>query len=157
MNNKNRILLWIETILSETSKLEENKGIELLYKCGEACSKTSTFLKGAQKLRNQFNSNEDINKIFKAFKTEYYNTTTFTKEGNKIFLIFEKCTCPLVKEGVSNSFLCNCTLGYSKKIFETLFGRKIRVKLLKSILKGDSICKQEIIIENTYYEDNLSQ
>jgi hypothetical protein len=148
MNNKDRIIKWIEVLLKESSKFADNKGIELLHQCGGACSEASLLIEGALKIRNEYQPHEDIDKLFKTFKTQYYNTSRLTKKGNRINLVFEECTCPLVKEGVRNSFLCNCTIGYSKKIFETLFGRTVRANLLESILKGDSICKQEIIIEN---------
>lgn len=34
------------------------------------------------------------------------------KAGNKITLIFEESTCSMVKEGVNNSYLYDCTTGY---------------------------------------------
>lgn len=148
MNDKNRVTQWINVILHEVSKLDDNKGIELLHVCGGECSKTSLLLEGAFNIRNKNIKDEDLNKLFEAFKTQYYNTSRLTKEGNEIILIFEECTCPMVKDGVNNSYLCNCTMGYTKKIFETLFGRSVKVKLLKSILKGDSICKQKITVED---------
>ena len=148
MHDKDRITKWINTILQEVSKLDVNKGIELLRACGRECSKTSVLLEGSIKIRNEYKDNEDLEELFEAFKKQYYNTTRFTKDGNKITLIFEECTCPMAKEGVSNSYLCNCTIGYSMKIFETLFDRPVKIKLLKSILNGDTICKQEILVED---------
>jgi len=53
----------------------------------------------------------------------------------------------MVKEGVSNPYLCNCTVGYSKEIFETLFNSSVKVDLEQSILKGNKICKQVIRVE----------
>ncbi|MCK5098949.1 MAG: hypothetical protein KAR45_12655 [Desulfobacteraceae bacterium] len=148
MNNKDRITQWINVILHEVSKLDDNKGIELLNTCGGECSNTSVLLEGVVKIRNEYKEGGDLETLFEVFKTQYYNTSRFTKEGNKITLIFEECTCPMVEEGVNNSYLCNCTIGYSKKIFEILFGRPVKVKLLKSILNGDNICKQEILVED---------
>lgn len=147
MNNKDRVAQWINAILPHVSKLENNKGIEILQACGEECSETSNLLEGAVNIRNEYKKDKDPDKLFEAFKTRYYNTPRLSKEGNTIFLVFEECTCPLVKEGVNNSYLCNCTTGYTRKIFETLFGRPVKVKLLKSILKGDRICKQKISVE----------
>ena len=146
MNDKDRINQWINVILHELSKLDDNKGIILLHACGGECSKTSVLLEAAVKIRNEYKGDEDFDKLFEIFKTQYYNTSRLTKEGNKITLIFEECTCPIVKEGVSNSYLCNCTIGYSMKIFETLFNRTIVVDLEQSILKGNKICKQLISI-----------
>ncbi|MCU0848728.1 MAG: DUF6144 family protein [Spirochaetes bacterium] len=146
MNNKDRIIQWINSILHEISKLDGNKGIELLHVCGGECSKTSAILEGAVKIRNEHMNDKDLDKLFAAFKTQYYDTPGLMKEGNKITLVFEECTCPMVKEGVSNPYLCNCTMGYTRKIFETLFNRTIEVDLEKSILNGDKICKQLISI-----------
>ncbi len=146
MNSNNRVIQWINVILHEISKLDGNKGIELLHACGGECSKTSKLLEGAAKIRNEYIKDKDLDKIFESFKIQYYNTSSLMKEGNKIILIFEACTCPMVKEGVSNPYLCNCTMGYTKKIFETLFNKTIEVDLQQSILKGNKICKQLITI-----------
>ncbi len=144
MNDKKRVTQWINTILNEVSKLDDDKGIEILHACGKECSKASTLFEGAVKIRNELKDQEDLDKLFKAFKTQYYDTPRFTKERNKIILIFEECTCPMVKDGVSNSYLCNCTIGHTKKIFEALFNKTVTVDLEQSILKGDKICKQII-------------
>ena len=146
MDEMNRIKRWISAILSEVSTLDGNQGIELLNACGRDCSKASPLLEGAIDIRNKFPDNEDIEELFQAFKKQYYNTSRFSKDDNKITLVFEECTCPIVKIGVSNSYLCNCTIGYSMQIFETLFGRPVEIRLIKSILKGDNICKQEILV-----------
>lgn len=69
------------------------------------------------------------------------------KEGNAITLVFESCTCPMVREGVRDPYLCHCTVGYTKNLFETLLGRPVRVNLLESILGGDRVCRQEIRVE----------
>ncbi len=148
MDDKDNITNWITTILHEVSKLDADTGVDILNACGKECSKASALLNGAIKIRNRYPDNENINIIFKAFKEEYYNTSKFEKEGNKITLIFEECTCPMVKQGVDNSFLCNCTVGYSINIFKTLFNRPVKINLLKSILNGDDICKQEILLED---------
>ena len=95
---------------------------------------------------NELSKLKNLDKLFNAFKIEYYNSPNLTKQNNTVTLIFDDCTCPLVKEGISNSFLCNCTLGYSKKIFETLFNRNVDIALKKSVLNGDKICKQVISV-----------
>ena len=144
MNNKKRLINWINTILKEVSKLSGNKGVEILNKCGEECSMSSELLKGAVKISKENIEEQDLDTIFNAYKSQYYNTSRLTKKGNTITLIFEECTCPLVEEGVSNSYLCNCTVGYTKHIFETLFNRAVTVELKQSILRGDKLCKQNI-------------
>lgn len=147
MNHNERITNWINTILGEAARLGDNKGIELLNVCGAACCETSELFEGAVKIKNEYPQDSDPDKLFNAFKQQYYNTSGLTKEGNKITLVLEECTCPMVKKGINNPFLCNCTIGYTKKIFETLFDRTISINLEKSILRGDKICKQVIHIK----------
>ena len=148
MNDMDRTAKWINIILKEVSKLDANKGVQILNVCGKECSEASTLLEGAMKIRNEYGNNADNETLFQAFKQQYYNTPKFTKNGNKINLIFEECTCPMVRKGVTNPYLCNCTVGYSSKIFETLFDRPVKIELLKSILNGDKICEQEISVKD---------
>ena len=147
MNDKDTITNWIDTILQEVSKLDADKGVEILNACGKECAKTSSLLEGAIEIQDKY-PDKDLDIVFQAFKEKYYNTSRFEKNGNKITLIFEECTCPMVKQGLDNSYLCNCTVGYSVNLFKTLFNKPVKVKLLKSILNGDDLCKQEIIIED---------
>ena len=147
-NDLNRTAKWINTILKEASNLDSGKGIELLYTCGRECSKSTVFLDGANNIRKQFERNVSMGTLFQAFKEQYYNTPNFSMDGNKITLIFKTCTCPMVKQGVSNPFLCNCTIGCSMQIFETLFGKPVEIKIKKSVLRGDNICEQEILIQD---------
>ena len=146
MKNKERIIQWIDVVLNELSKLNDDKGTEILHLCGGECSKTNIFLEGAEKTRNKIKDEKDLDRLFDTFKIQYYNNPNLSKQGNKITLVFEECTCPLVKEGINNSYLCNCTVGNTKKIFETLFNSNVDVELEQSILNGDKICKQVITI-----------
>ena len=150
MDNSLRITNWINNNLQELAQLENDKGIEIISSCGKNCCKISELYRGACEVNNKYKK-ADLDTLFYNFKKKYYHSNKsdyFIKKGNIITLIFDKCTCPMVKEGVDNYFLCNCTIGYSQKLFEILFGKKVRVNLQKSILKGDPICEQLITISN---------
>jgi len=144
MEKKDRIIYWTNDFLSELSVKNKNLGIELLKNNGRKCCEQSSLYQKAKSIRNKFpdNSNDDV--LFNSFKEQFYNSENLQKNGNEITLIFEECTCDRVKEGVSHPFLCNCTVGYTHQIFETLFNKKVNVKLEKSILRGDKICQQKI-------------
>ncbi len=149
-NQNSRTSQWITTILEQASKLEGNKGIEMLHNCGAACCGTSKLLDGAGKVREAHPEDADAETLFQAFKKEYYDSSNFTKHGSEITLIFENCTCPMVQEGVDHPFLCNCTVGYSHKIFETLFGHSVKVDLQESILRGSERCVQVIRVKDKF-------
>jgi predicted ArsR family transcriptional regulator len=149
MKKDTRTINWINQVLSEISQLDGKKGLGILKSCGKACCTTSDLYQGAIKIRQQHPTTSDPDLLFDAFKIAYYNNENISKTGDTITLIFEACTCPMVKDGIENPFFCHCTTGYSEKIFETLFDRKVTVELEKSILRGDAICKQLVrIMEN---------
>ncbi len=146
MDNNSHTSHWINNNLAELSQLDKETGIKILHKCGNACCEASELYRGACKIRDKNTSETNLDILFKEFKNEYYNSANFTKKGDTISLVFEECTCPMVKQGVNNSFLCHCTLGYSTKLFENLFGKKVSIDLEKSILRGNPVCEQKIKI-----------
>ena len=147
MAEHERTAAWINSVLKQLSLLEHEKGITILQECGRECTAASALLEGAFKVGN-VSRNADPEELFRIFKQQYYNTPNLSKTGSVITLVFEECTCPMYRKGVTNPYLCSCTTGFSRHIFETLFGRPVTVTLLGSILKGDDVCKQEIVIED---------
>ncbi len=141
------ILHWIQSALTEISLLENEKGKGILEKCGRECAKSHDLHEEAMKIRAEVKDKNDIDLLFKIYKKKVYNTSRLYKQGNTIYLEYNKCGCPIVKSGeVSNPFFCNCTKGYTKERFENLFGKPVRVELIKTMLRGDDICKQTITI-----------
>lgn len=57
------------------------------------------------------------------------------------------CHCPWVKEAFKGSekplspVFCNCSAGFYRAYWEIVFDQPVRVDVLESLLKGDSICK----------------
>ena len=117
--------------------------------CGRECLKHSESIQKITSLKNNIKDKNNIDLLFNAYKEKIYeNNPNLYKEGEDIYLEYHSCGCGMVTDGgVSDPFLCNCTVGYTKQIFETLFDRPIKVYLMKSILRGDSICKQKITLE----------
>ena len=57
------------------------------------------------------------------------------------------CHCPWVKEAFKESekplspVFCNCSAGFYRAYWEIVFGEDVRVDVLESLLKGDTVCK----------------
>jgi hypothetical protein len=51
-----------------------------------------------------------------------------------------ECGCPLVDATRTPAFWCNCSVGYQKESFETMFGRQVQVALKESKLAGGTRC-----------------
>jgi hypothetical protein len=55
-----------------------------------------------------------------------------------------ECGCPLVDSRTMPAFYCNCSVGYQKETFETLFARPVQVTLKESKLSGAKHCVFEV-------------
>jgi hypothetical protein len=62
------------------------------------------------------------------------------------------CHCPWVKEAFKESdrpispVFCNCSAGFYRAYWEIVFDQSVRVDVLESLLRGDSICKFAVYI-----------
>ena len=91
-----------------------------------------------------------------------YMTKQYLNETDEQKRRYYYCHCPWVREGflVEDSpvdpIFCNCSGGYYKNFWEAVLDQPVKVELLESVLKGDSVCKfalhlpQEVIdrVEN---------
>lgn len=68
----------------------------------------------------------------------------------------KKCFCPAAGERTTGEF-CNCSLGWQRRMFETVFGRPVEVRLEKAILRGDDTCVFEIRVSKSeeWYCNNI--
>ncbi len=57
-----------------------------------------------------------------------------------------ECGCPLVDARRTPAFWCNCSVGYQKESFETVFGKPVQVALKESKLAGSKRCVFEVRI-----------
>jgi hypothetical protein len=97
-------------------------------KCGEGFAK-------------QYQNNPEG--FFTFIKGMWADTVEYDKEKGIIKVNEKKrndCNCPMVKGKEAPDVLCNCSLGTQKKIYESLFGRPVRVTLDQSVLRGDDRC-----------------
>jgi hypothetical protein len=76
-----------------------------------------------------------------------YMTKEYLQESSKEKKRYWYCHCPWVREALKEDdqpvdpIFCNCSGGYYKNYWETVFNQPVKVEVLESILKGDSVCK----------------
>lgn len=56
------------------------------------------------------------------------------------------CGCPLVDAKRTPALWCNCSVGYQKESFETVFGRPVKARMLASKLSGSRHCVFEVTL-----------
>lgn len=83
---------------------------------------------------------EKVNQLDLGYTLEY--------DGNSFCMVYPQCYCPCA-EGMDETLpraWCYCTLGYNRKMFENITGRKVRTELIGSIMQGDSTCRIRITV-----------
>ena len=79
-----------------------------------------------------------------------YDIVSFLQEKDPKMKQYYACHCPFARESILSDSVdisanwCYCSAGFAKFPFEVILDRELGVKLLKSPLKGDMICRFEI-------------
>lgn len=133
---------WIMELLNNLDvQLEENKRIEIMEACGEKCP--FTHLTDERLLDIKKDSKDEME-----FIEQLSQQWRVKIEGKEIYVVFDKCYCPLVNEDISEASktLCYCTQGNIKKKFRLGIGREVNVLMEKTILAGDSECRFKVLV-----------
>jgi hypothetical protein len=80
-----------------------------------------------------------------------YMTREYLREKDPIMKRYLACHCPWVREAIKSGLnvspnFCYCSAAYHKKPFEVVFGEPLEVKVVSSVLAGDSFCRFAIKI-----------
>jgi len=76
-----------------------------------------------------------------------YNTKAYMEESDPVKKRYQYCHCPWARESILKSafvvpaMFCQCSAGFHKKRYEVVLGQALRAEVLKSVLKGDLICR----------------
>ena len=82
-----------------------------------------------------------VNELDPGFSLEY--------DGTSYYIVYPQCYCSCVKriDGQLPKAWCYCTLGYSRRMFETILGKETEGELLSSIKAGDTVCRIRITVQ----------
>ncbi len=87
-----------------------------------------------------------------------YDIVSYLTAKTKEERAYYSCHCPFAREAVKDKKTsispnwCYCSAGFEKYPFEILFGKKLPIKVLHSILQGDSDCRFEISLLGIDYK-----
>lgn len=138
-------------VLSSMERLEQAfdqatvQQIRMRCQCGYGMSEKVAFLK---ELKAASSSLEEF-----AGSEQALTAGLFCEQG-ELYLKFLFCPCPMLSsvEKLPSKTWCQCTTGYSKVLFEQVFGGCFEVELLKSIKAGDDICLMKIKPQSGVWE-----
>ncbi|HJJ42781.1 MAG TPA: DUF6144 family protein [Methanocorpusculum sp.] len=137
-----RMTVWIKNLLkSLDDNLDEKTKITIMEACGENCPFTHLTDERLLAIKDASTDEHDfLEKLSHQWRVKI--------EGNDVYVVFDKCYCPLVSENSddASATLCYCTLGNLKKKFSIGLNRDIDVLMEKTILSGDDECRFKILI-----------
>jgi hypothetical protein len=109
----------------------------MIEKTGRECAKLG-------QLQVKFKG--DPEGYFAAIKKAWGTEASWDKEKGVITVAVPEgeCSCPLVSSKRTPVFWCNCSVGYQKESFETIFGKPVQVHLKESKLSGSKRCVFEV-------------
>ena len=132
---KRRYAKLLEILGSQTDEKTVN---EILQQLGRDCA-------SEMKLTRQHVG--DVDGFIREFKQKANEAITFDREKGVIMVVGPErgdCYCPLIERGKTSSQACNCSLGWQQYTYETLLGKKVRVELKESVLRGGKRCVFEV-------------
>lgn len=133
---------WVNSVsklLDETFDEETIKKIRTACYCTDASKYEETKAWIGEIYRSSENMRDFVNKMNE-------KGAGWSLEGDTLFTIFTYCGCPMLEKVKSfkTKTWCYCTLGYSKALFESIFGYEVNAELIKSIKLGDEVCLMKI-------------
>ena len=137
---------WTEhlmVVLDRSLPLEKRAAI--MEACGRGCSDRG-YSQVAKACRG------DLGTLIKTIKKQWADDVEHDKEKNVVRIIGKKmksCYCPMVqgKTTLSSTTYCLCSKGWRKQTFETVTGKKVKVDLEKTILRGGERCIFKMTLE----------
>lgn len=132
---------WAADIVNNLDdSVDEKTKVNILEACGRSCSKTY--------INSIIQFKGDLEGFLAESKKCWKMESRLSKDKTQLTLIGNKaaqCVCPLGKNPPMNSkSFCNCSNGWMKETFEMVTGKKVDVKLKRSIIRGDGQCEWDL-------------
>ena len=153
---------WLRDMLNRLDKVaNEDQKYNIISCCAHEFSK-----KRIDYMKNIYKKTKDIDEVIKEMQKDYAWYENPVRKGDLIYLskipvnpdgyekaqnIEEKkknyCHCRFINDnldkGISPTF-CYCGTGWYRQLWEGILGKPIKIKILKSLLKGDETCEVAI-------------
>ena len=134
--------VWLKHLIkSLDNNLDEKTKTKIMEECGENCPFTHLTDERLLAIKNTSSDENDfLEKLSQQWRVKI--------EGNDVYVVFDKCYCPLANENIADTSatLCYCTLGNLKKKFRIGLNRDVDILMEKTVLSGDSECRFKILV-----------
>ncbi len=108
-----------------------------------SCTPPPKYIEAVKKL---YQASESLDEFCQKYNTTYEGKHSVWYDGDVLFFSYPSCYCDCVKrvDGQVPTTWCLCTLGYTKKLFDTVLDYNTEVELIESIKTGGIRCIMKI-------------
>jgi len=137
--NQEFIAGWVENLMLIMDKnLDEETRSKIMQESGRRCAE-KTYKAVALKYKGNLMDFLDF------LKKSFADIVDYDEKNNRIHLVgkkFESCICPMVKgrSTLKSGTYCMCSQGWMQKVFEIITGKKVKVELEQTMLRGADCC-----------------
>jgi len=132
---------WVQGAMRRLDALaDESTRLAVMEQCGHLCA--ASHMAQAKKARGIYQRTQSVDELLKAMQ-QGPKGFRMEREGNIIYVYYERCFCSLVKaakEAISPTY-CHCSKGFTKHIWETILGRPVRVEVVQAVIAGAPECR----------------
>jgi len=128
---------YITTLMEELEKsLDPPARNALINRCGRACARRGSLFKQAEASRG------DLKGFVKRMAGVLGEGNARFLDAKTIHWSYPRCFCELVASGPERlpAVYWQCSVGGVQEMFETVLGRPVKVRLVRSIKTGGSSC-----------------
>jgi hypothetical protein len=127
-----------------SNRMDEKTLNETLHDLGSYCSTTDDTV---ETYRGNFDGYREHLR-----QTASGDAVSFDREKGLITVTSPEradCFCPLISlQAKTPKVVCNCSLGWHQRTWQTVLGRKVRVELTESVLRGGRRCTFQVQVLN---------
>jgi predicted hydrocarbon binding protein len=134
---------WVARLMEAMdASLDEPTRIRIMQNCGRQCLPTGYIAKA----KALYESASDIDDFLRELNKTGLGGGRLERRGQIIHGGYDRCYCGLVKGSKTPISLtyCNCSGGWYQRLFESVLGKPVEVKVVDSIVHGADRCTFEI-------------
>lgn len=133
---------WLEAVVAGLdAEVDEGTRARIVGYCGRACALYHGSIETIKTIQRNTGGIDEL--LEELNQQEGFWCGEWVRDGDIVYSVCETCGCPLVRASLvelSPTF-CDCSRGWVKAVFETVFGRPVEVELEQAIGWGDPVCK----------------
>ena len=114
----------------------------MIQKMGGDCSKSIQMITDCK---------GDPDKYFDIMKQRWQEDIRYDKEKGVVTIVGperKECFCPLIDTQKTPAYVCDCSIGWQKQTYKTIFGKDVDVVLQESVLRGGKRCAFNVTIKD---------